>query len=119
MPKRSGSTRIICCTDLISHQGPMLTVANWSGTWPGLVGMLNLNGSLTKAGGKYSTLWSEDFAAPEFRKKLDQWLAKGRVPHRTSHVTPFAKVESRRLGTQTGRHAGRTTATREGHHGRL
>ncbi len=47
---------------LITHHGPILTVANWSGTWPGLVGMLNLNGSLTKAGVKYSTLWSEDFA---------------------------------------------------------
>ena len=46
---------------LITHRGPILTVANWSGTWPGLVGMLNLNGSLTKAGVKYSTLWSEDF----------------------------------------------------------
>src|SRR5271170_6063086 len=46
---------------LISHRGPILTVANWSGTWPGLVGMLNLNGSMTKAGVKYSTLWSDDF----------------------------------------------------------
>jgi hypothetical protein len=46
---------------LISHRGPILTVANWSGTWPGLVGMLNLNGSLTKAGVRYSTLWSETF----------------------------------------------------------
>ena len=35
---------------LFTHRGPILTVANWSGTWPGLVGMLNLNGSLTKAG---------------------------------------------------------------------
>ncbi|MBC7870730.1 MAG: fucose isomerase, partial [Chitinophagaceae bacterium] len=35
---------------LIAHRGPILTVANWSGQWPGLVGMLNLNGSLTKAG---------------------------------------------------------------------
>ena len=35
---------------LYTHQGPILTVANWSGQWPGLVGMLNLNGSLTKAG---------------------------------------------------------------------
>ena len=35
---------------LYTHRGPILTVANWSGTWPGLVGMLNLNGSLTKAG---------------------------------------------------------------------
>ena len=41
---------------LISHRGPILTVANWSGTWPGLVGMLNLNGCLTKAGVNYSTL---------------------------------------------------------------
>ena len=35
---------------LVSHRGPILTVANWSGQWPGLVGMLNLNGCLTKAG---------------------------------------------------------------------
>ena len=27
---------------LYTHQGPILTVANWSGQWPGLVGMLNL-----------------------------------------------------------------------------
>src|SRR6266550_7622696 len=46
---------------LITHQGPILTVANWSGQWPGLVGMLNLNGSLTKAGTRYDTLWSEQF----------------------------------------------------------
>ena len=32
---------------LTTHRGPILTVANWSGQWPGLVGMLNLNGSLT------------------------------------------------------------------------
>src|ERR1022692_1734308 len=46
---------------LYSHRGPILTVANWSGEWPGLVGMLNLNASLTKAGVAYSSLWSADF----------------------------------------------------------
>ena len=45
---------------LITHRGPILTIANWSGQWPGLVGMLNLNASMTKAGVKYSTLWSAD-----------------------------------------------------------
>ena len=35
---------------LLGHRGPILTVANWSGEWPGLVGMLNLNGCLHKAG---------------------------------------------------------------------
>src|SRR5436190_14821412 len=43
---------------LMTHRGPILTVANWSGTWPGLVGMLNLNASVTKAGIRYSSLGS-------------------------------------------------------------
>jgi hypothetical protein len=77
---------------LVSHRGPILTVANWSGTWPGLVGMLNLNGSLTKAGVKYSTLWSEDFQDDFFRKGLRAWLAKGAVRHDASHVRPLADV---------------------------
>ena len=59
---------------LISHKGPILTLANWSGTWPGLVGMLNLNGSLTKAGVKFSTLWSEDFTDEYFLSGLRRWL---------------------------------------------
>ena len=63
---------------LISHRGPILTVANWSGTWPGLVGMLNLNGSLTKAGREYSTLWSEDFGEKAFQNKLRRWLDRTR-----------------------------------------
>src|SRR5882724_900863 len=62
---------------LTTHRGPILTVANWSGQWPGLVGMLNLNGSLTRAGVKYSTLWSEDFTDEYFLGKLHDWLEKG------------------------------------------
>ena len=87
---------------LLAHQGPVLTVANWSGTWPGLVGMLNLNGSLTKAGRKYSTLWSEDFTDKFFVRGLEQWLEKGSLKHKTDHVTPLADVKvsgkERRLG---------------------
>jgi hypothetical protein len=77
---------------LISHRGPILTVANWSGTWPGLVGMLNLNGSLTKAGVNYSTLWSEDFTDDYFLKGLQSWLATGLAKHRTTHVKPLAQA---------------------------
>ena len=71
---------------LSTHQGPILTVANWSGTWPGLVGMLNLNGSLTKAGVGYSTLWSENFNDKFFQSGLRQWLEAGVVTHDQSHV---------------------------------
>jgi len=77
---------------LISHQAPILTVANWSGTWPGLVGMLNLNGSLTKAGVKYSTLWSDDFTDDYFLTKLADWLRSGVAKHRTAHVSALAKA---------------------------
>ncbi len=71
---------------LISHRGPILTLANWSGQWPGLVGMLNLNGSLTKAGVAYSTLWSLDFTDDFFKRGLREWLTSGCVTHDTSHV---------------------------------
>lgn len=37
---------------LMTHRGPILNIANWSGTWSGLVGMLNINACLTKAGRK-------------------------------------------------------------------
>lgn len=75
---------------LIAHRGPILTVANWSGTYPGLVGLLNLNGSLTKAGVHYSTLWSEDFEDAWFTEKLAEWLETGTiVSHDLSHVRPF------------------------------
>ena len=77
---------------LSTHQGPILTVANWSGQWPGLVGMLNLNGSLTKAGVKYSTLWSEDFTDKDFLRGLRNWLTKGKCTHATRHVLPWNKV---------------------------
>ncbi len=74
---------------LSTHRGPILTVANWSGQWPGLVGMLNLNGSLTKQGVRYSTLWSEDFTDDVFLAKLRQWLRTGRITHDLRHVRPL------------------------------
>ena len=71
---------------LWTHEGPILTVANWSGQWPGLVGMLNLNGSLAKAGIPYSTLWSENFDDAYFLDKLEDWLSEERVKHSDIHV---------------------------------
>lgn len=74
---------------LTTHRGPILTVANWSGQWPGLVGMLNLNGSLTKAGVAYASLWSENFEDDFFMAGLKEWLKTGTITHDLSHVRPF------------------------------
>jgi len=71
------------------HRGPILTIANWSGQWPGLVGLLNLNGSLVKAGVPFSSLWSEHFTDEFFLRGLQEWLQHGTVTHDLSHVRSF------------------------------
>jgi hypothetical protein len=78
---------------LFTHHGPILTVANWSGQWPGLVGLLNLNGSLTKAGVRYSSLWSADFRDDFFLGGLRRWLNGEHVIHDTSHVKPLSAFQ--------------------------
>ena len=74
---------------LTKHRGPILTLANWSGLWPGLVGMLNVNASMTKAGIPYSSIWSEDFEDGFARGGIRQWLEKGRIDHDRSHARPI------------------------------
>ena len=87
---------------LRSHKGPILTVANWSGQWPGLVGLLNLNGSLVKAGTPFSSIWSKDFTDGYFVAALGEWLSTGKITHDVSHVKALDRAqlpaESRELG---------------------
>src|SRR4051812_38457441 len=71
---------------LRSHRGPILVVANWSGQFPGLVGLLNLTASMTKAGIAHSTLWSKDFTDDWAVERLQTWLETGTIEHDTSHV---------------------------------
>ncbi len=89
---------------LRSHMGPVLTVANWSGQWPGLVGLLNLNGSLTKAGRKFSSIWSKEFTDEFFLGALDEWLRTGNISHDLTHVRDLDRsripAESAALGAE-------------------
>ena len=91
---------------LTTHRGHILTIANWSGQWPGLVGLLNLNGSLTKAGVHYNSLWSKDFQDDWFQQKLGDWLAGKPIEHDTSHVRPFDPSQC----DQTAREVGQSIA---------
>ncbi|MCL5745579.1 MAG: fucose isomerase, partial [Acidobacteria bacterium] len=88
---------------LLTHRGPILTVANWSGEWPGLVGMLNLNACMTKAGVKYSTLWSTDFTDDFFTNGLRRWLKGETVTHDTSHVHALSQFKLPARAEEVGR----------------
>ncbi|RKT31423.1 L-fucose isomerase-like protein [Microbacterium sp. AG1240] len=77
---------------LRTHRGPILTVANFAGDWPGLVGLLGLNAGMTKMGTEYSTIWSVDFTDPWFRDGLREWTETGRIVHDASHVRPLPEL---------------------------
>jgi hypothetical protein len=77
---------------LRSHRGPILLVANWSGEFPGLVGLLNLTASLTKARVPHSVLWSEDFTDDWAVEGLSTWLETGALSHDLSHVADLPAV---------------------------
>ncbi len=78
---------------LRTHRGPILIVANWSGQFPGLVGLLNLTASLTKAAVAHSVLWSLDFTDGWARDKLHTWLDTGAVSHDQSHVRDLPRLD--------------------------
>ncbi|GAB3614650.1 fucose isomerase [Humibacter ginsengisoli] len=87
---------------LRTHRGPILVVANWAGDFPGLVGLLNLTGSMTKAQVDYSALWSADFTDAWARAKLGEWLETGTIVHDTSHVRDLPGLDPETPEVQLG-----------------
>ncbi|MCB1331670.1 MAG: fucose isomerase [Maritimibacter sp.] len=93
---------------LVTHRGPVLLLANFDGTWPGLVGMLNLAGSLTSLGRAHSRLWSETFDDAFFMDGLRAWLETGRIDHDLGHLTeiapdhPLTRSDAGRVGAEIG-----------------
>lgn len=78
---------------LRTHRGPILTVANFSGRWPGLVGLLNLNAGLTKMGRDFSTTWTVDGTDDWFRNGVRSWITTGRIEHDASHVRDLPSLD--------------------------
>ena len=77
---------------LRSHRGPILTLANFDGQWPGLVGLLGLNACLTKMNVAYSSAWSVDFTDDWIINVVSEWLSTGHIEHDSSHVHPWVGV---------------------------
>jgi len=93
---------------LATHRGPVLLLANFDGTWPGLVGMLCMAGSLTALGRSYSRLWSENFDDAFFLTGLKSWLETGKVEHDLSYLTditaahPVMQSDAGKIGAAVG-----------------
>ena len=103
---------------LRSHKGPILTVANWSGQWPGLVGLLNLNGSLVKAGREFRPSGARNSRTIIFSALFSNGCARAR----SATISRMCNRSTRpgfRLNRGVGRVAGRRTAPPQGNHGNL
>lgn len=95
---------------LVHHKGPILLLANFDGTWPGLVGTLCMAGTLTSLGRKYSRLWSQSFNDEFFFQGLESWLTTGNINHDTSYLKevtitdPLMQSEAAEIGKAVGKH---------------
>nr|WP_314844478.1 fucose isomerase [uncultured Microbacterium sp.] len=77
---------------LRTHEGPILTVANFAGDWPGLVGLLGLNAGLTKMDKPYASIWSVDFTDDWFKDGIREWTETGSITHDASHVRALPEL---------------------------
>ena len=74
---------------LVKHRGPILLLTNFDGTFPGLVGMLCMAGTLTSLGKTdYARLWSTGFDDDFFFNGLESWLKTGTIAHDASYLHP-------------------------------
>ena len=100
-------------------EGPILTVANFAGDWPGLVGLLGLNAGPDQDGQAYSTIWSVDFTDQWFLDGIASWIETGTITHDDSHVRAAARRCPTRPRSTLGRALAAAAAAREGDHRRV
>jgi L-fucose isomerase-like protein len=79
---------------LQTHKGPILLLANFDGTWPGLVGMLNHAATLERLCVKHSRIWSQSFGDDtDFMERLQTWCQSGKIAYDESHLITADKQQ--------------------------
>src|SRR5580704_495442 len=70
-------------------ENPLLLASNFSGRWPGLVGLLNTGASLTSLNRAHSRIWTDaaDWSQDRrFMEQLDGWCQSGHIAHDPSEL---------------------------------
>ncbi len=103
---------------VVGKENPLLLASNFSGQWPGLVGLLNTGACLESLGRKFSRIWTsaEDWSADEkFMAHLEEWLKKGRIRYSRKEIDgadtkPGRRAEARALRVAEGLRSRRALA---------
>jgi L-fucose isomerase-like protein len=91
---------------VVGKDNPLLLASNFSGRWPGLVGLLNTGACLESLGRKHSRIWSD---APDltrddvFMQRLERWCQTGELAYderaiaKTPPLSAAARERARRV----------------------
>ena len=87
---------------VVGQDNPLLLASNFSGTWPGLVALLNTGASLESVGRVASRVWTDapDWSAdPRFMERLDQWCTTGAIGYDSSELRDPGPVSASATAT--------------------
>ncbi len=88
-------------------------VSNFSGRWPGLVGLLNTGACLESLGRAFSRAWTDapDMTTDDaFMERLDEWCTTGRIDYPRDEIAHHAPIS--RGGRRRARGRSRTRFAR-------
>jgi L-fucose isomerase-like protein len=80
---------------VVGKDSPLLLASNFSGTWPGLVALLNTGACLESVGRGFSRIWTDakDWTKDRaFMERLDEWCSTGRIRYSTGELHYSAPV---------------------------
>ncbi|MHC4081065.1 MAG: fucose isomerase [Planctomycetota bacterium] len=86
---------------VVGKDSPLLLASNFSGTWPGLVGLLNTGACLESVGRKFSRVWTsaEDWTTDDaFMGRLDEWCRAGSATYPEDELAFDAPVTAEAAG---------------------
>jgi L-fucose isomerase-like protein len=81
---------------VVGTDNPLLLASNFSGQWPGLVGLLNTGACLELLDRPHSRLWSDapDWTRDDaFMQRLEQWTRGGRISWDESEIHHHAAIQ--------------------------
>jgi L-fucose isomerase-like protein len=80
---------------VVGKDNPLLLASNFSGQWPGLVGLLNTGACLESLGRPFSRVWTDapDWTADDtFMTRLEEWCETGAIVYGAEDITFDAVV---------------------------
>jgi L-fucose isomerase-like protein len=80
---------------VVGKDNPLLLASNFSGRWPGLVGLLNTGACLESVGRAHARAWTDspDWTKdPVFMERLDEWCQTGRIAYGETEIAYAAPV---------------------------